>query len=62
MRFALIKDNQTLLFENHVMIITHDNVEAMNELFEKLNSNQLSFKDYFNSSNITVNEILNFEY
>lgn len=62
MRFALIKDNETFLFENHVMIITHDNVEVLNELFEKLNSNQLSFKDYFNSSNITVNEILNFEY
>jgi len=62
MRFALIKDNENFLFENHVMIITHDNVEVLNELFEKLNSNQLSFKDYFNSSNITVNEILNFEY
>jgi adenine-specific DNA-methyltransferase len=62
MRFALIKDNETFLFENHVMIITHDNVEVLYELFEKLNSNQLSFKDYFNSSNITVNEVLNFEY
>ena len=62
MRFALIKDNETFLFENHVMIITHDDVMVLNELFEKLKSNQLSFKDYFNSSNITVNEILNFEY
>jgi hypothetical protein len=62
MRFALIKDNKTFLFENHVMIITHDDVKVLNELFDKLNSNQLSFKDYFNSSNITVNEILNFEY
>jgi adenine-specific DNA-methyltransferase len=62
MRFALIKGNKSFLFENHVMIITHDDIDALNELFEKLNSNQLSFKDYFNSSNITVNEILNFEY
>ena len=62
MRFALIKNNKTFLFENHVMIITHDDVKVLNELFKKLKSNQLSFKDYFNSSNITVNEILNFEY
>jgi adenine-specific DNA-methyltransferase len=62
MRFAIIKDNETFLFENHVMIITHSDTNLLNELFEKLNTNQLSFKDYFNSSNITVNEILNFEY
>ena len=62
MRFALIKENNTFLFENHVMIITHDDVKVLDELFERLMSNQLSFEDYFNSSNITVNEVLNFEY
>jgi adenine-specific DNA-methyltransferase len=62
MRFALIKDNETFLFENHVMVITHDNINMLDELYNKLLSNEISFEDYFNSSNITVNEVLNFEY
>lgn len=62
LRFALIKENKTFLFENHVMVITHDDVRLLDELFEKLKDDKISFKDYFNSSNITVNEILNFEY
>lgn len=62
MRFTIIKNNQNYLFENHVMVITHNNVETLDELFNKLKTNKLSFNDYFNSSNITINEILNFEY
>ena len=62
MKFALIEDNETFLFENHVMVITHNDINMLNELYDKLTSNDLSFEDYFNSSNITVNEILNFEY
>lgn len=62
MRFCLIKNNTSYLFENHVMIITHKNMEMLEELYEKLMSNQLNFSDYFNSSNITIKEILNFEY
>lgn len=62
MRFSLIENNKNYLFENHVMIITHKDIRILKELFNKLKSNELSFNDYFNSSNITVNEILNFEY
>jgi hypothetical protein len=62
MKFSLITDNKNYLFENHVMIITHKDVKMLYELFDKLKSNEISFLNYFNSSNITVNEILNFEY
>lgn len=62
MRFSLIKNNKCFLFENHVMIITHDDSKMLDELFEKIKNKSLSFENYFNSSNITVNEILNFEY
>jgi adenine-specific DNA-methyltransferase len=61
-KFSLIKENDKFLFENHVMIITHDDEEKLNELYYKLKSNELSFNNYFNSSNITIHEILNFEY
>lgn len=61
-KFSIIKDNNTFLFENHVMIITHPDIDKLDELYNKLISNEISFKDYFNSTNITVNEILNFEY
>lgn len=62
MRFSLIKNNQNYLFENHVMVITHTDVKLLEELYEKLKSNSISFQNYFNSTNITINEILNFEY
>jgi len=61
-KFSLIKKNDKFLFENHVMIITHDEEDKLDELFYKLKFNELSFNDYFNSSNITIHEILNFEY
>jgi adenine-specific DNA-methyltransferase len=61
-RYSIIKDNDKFLFENHVMIITHDDVNKLDELYFNLKTDKISFKDYFNSSNITVNEILNFEY
>ena len=37
-------------------------VNKLDELYFNLKTDKISFKDYFNSSNITVNEILNFEY
>ena len=62
MKFALIENNDSYLFENHVMVITHENKEMINELYEMMVGGHISFQDYFNSTNITVNEILNFEY
>jgi hypothetical protein len=62
MKFALIEDNDSYLFENHVMVITHENKEMIKELYEMMVGGHISFEDYFNSTNITVNEILNFEY
>lgn len=62
MKFALIENNDSYLFENHVMVITHENKEMIKELYEMMVGGHISFQDYFNSTNITVNEILNFEY
>jgi len=62
MKFALIEDNDSYMFENHVMVITHENKEMIKELYDMLVGGHISFQDYFNSTNITVNEILNFEY
>ena len=62
LKFALIKDNRSFVFENHVMILTHSNTKVLTELYEKLKKGEISFLDYFNSTNITVNEILNFVY
>jgi adenine-specific DNA-methyltransferase len=61
-RFALIQSNNNFLFENHVMIITHKDVKKLKELYQMISSKKISFQDYFNSTNLTINEILNFEY
>ena len=62
LKFYLIEDNSKYVFENHVMIITHKDLNDLKELYGILLSNELNFKEFFNSSNITVKEILNFKY
>lgn len=62
MKFTLIENNENYLFENHVMTITHPKIDKLRELYNKLISNELAFQEYFNSTNITISEILNFEY
>lgn len=62
MRAILLENNNNYVFENHVMIITHEKIEKLRELYAILIQEKVNFKEYFNSTNITSKEILNFRY
>lgn len=62
MRAVLLENNTTHVFENHVMIITHSDIDKLRELYNVLIEEKVNFKEYFNSTNITTKEILNFRY
>ena len=57
-----IKDNENYVFENHVLVITHDDIEKLKELNEVILNLSTEFSKFFNSSNLTATELLNFSY
>lgn len=61
LRFYLIKDNKDFVFENHVIIITHSELNKLEKLYTYLTDekNDLIIKKYFKSTNISKNEVYN---
>jgi hypothetical protein len=58
----LILDNKRYVFENHVLIITHEDVEMLKELNDYMVNFSYEFSKFFNSTNLTAKELLNFSY
>lgn len=61
-RHFLILDNERYVFENHVLIITHENVDMLKELNDYMTNFGGEFSKFFNSTNLTTKELLNFSY
>jgi tRNA1(Val) A37 N6-methylase TrmN6 len=62
MKHCLLLDNENYVFENHVLVITHDDIEKLKELNEVILNLSTEFSKFFNSSNLTATELLNFSY
>jgi len=57
-RFAIIENND-YIFENHIIYITHTDLEKLKLLYEILKSNVEPIKKILNSSNLTKTEVEN---
>lgn len=62
MRHVLLLDNNNLVFENHVLVITHDDPQKLIELDNIITTNIDQFSQYFNKTNLTATELLNYKY
>lgn len=62
MKHFLLLDNENYVFENHVLIITHEDVEKLKELNEIIKNSSDNFGKFFNSNILTAAELLNFSY
>jgi adenine-specific DNA-methyltransferase len=62
MRHFLLLNNDEYVFENHVLIITHKDVDKLKELNDVILDSSEGFNKFFNSSNLTSTELLNFSY
>ena len=62
MKHCLILNNNKLVFENHIIVITHDDIEMLKDLNEVITNNIEAFSQYFVSSNISTTELLNYTY
>jgi len=60
-KYHLILDNDKYIFENHVIVITHESKEKLIELYNKFKNNKLDkyFQLFFNSSNLSITELNN---
>lgn len=59
-KFHYIKNNNRYIFENHVLVMTHDDTEMLDKFYNNLRSgiyNEL-LVSFFNSSNLTKGELL----
>ena len=59
-KFYFVKDNQNYIFENHVLVLTHPDLDMLEKFYKNLKSgiyNEL-LNSFFNSSNLTKGELL----
>lgn len=59
-KFYFVKDNQNYIFENHVLVLTHPDLDMLKKFYKNLKSgiyNEL-LNSFFNSSNLTKGELL----
>jgi adenine-specific DNA-methyltransferase len=59
-KYLFIKDNNKFIFENHVLVMTHEKIEYLEEFHSKLESGYYDdmLLSFFNSSNLTKTELL----
>ncbi len=62
MNVYLLLNNDKYVFENHVLIITHDDIEKLKELNKIITDPNVGFNKFFNSTCLTATELLNFSY
>lgn len=60
-KYCLILDNEKYVFENHVLVITHEDKNMLLSLYKKLKNGTLNkyFQLFFNSSNLSIDELNN---
>jgi hypothetical protein len=59
-KFYFVKNNQNYIFENHVLVLTHPDLDMLEKFYNNLKSgiyNEL-LNSFFNSSNLTKGELL----
>lgn len=58
-KMALLENNETTVFENHVIYITHNNKKKLKSLYKYLFNNKSEVESILNSANITKTEVEN---
>ena len=64
LKFYYIKNNIEYVFENHVLVITHNDLSELDTLYKKFKNGDFEkyIELYFNSSNLSAEEVLNLPY
>lgn len=59
-KFHYVLDNKNFVFENHVLVLTHENKLLIDKFYKKLKSGYYDdlLNSFFNSSNLTKSELL----
>lgn len=59
-KFCYIRNNKNMIFENHVLILTNENLELLEKFYFNLKSGIYDnlLNSFFNSSNLTKSELL----
>jgi hypothetical protein len=63
-KYYYLKNNTEYVFENHVLVITNEDKSKLDILYSKLKNNDFEkyISLYFNSSNLSAEEVLNLPY
>lgn len=63
-KFFLVEDNKDFIFENHVLVVTNNDINKLRKFYNKLKSGDYDkyINLYFNSSNLSAEELLNLPY
>lgn len=59
-KFHYVRNNKNMIFENHVLVLTNDNLELLDRFYINLKSGMYDklLNSFFNSSNLTKSELL----
>jgi hypothetical protein len=57
-RFSLIENNE-YVFENHIIYVTHENIDILRKLYNFLIENTDEVEKLLNSTNLTKTEVEN---
>lgn len=59
-KFFFVKDNTDMIFENHVLVLSHNDMNLLEDFYKRLKSGNYDtlLKSFFNSSNLTKSELL----
>jgi len=64
LKFYYLKNNIEYVFENHILVITNKDISKLKKLYSKLKNGDFDkyIPLYFNSSNLSAEEVLNLPY
>lgn len=59
-KFHYVRNNKNMIFENHVLVLTNNNLELLDKFYSNLKSGSYDklLNSFFNSSNLTKSELL----
>ena len=59
-KYILIKENKNMIFENHVLVLTHKDIEMLDKFYSNMKSGMYDelLLSFFNTSNLTKGELL----
>jgi adenine-specific DNA-methyltransferase len=60
LKYYFVKNNTKLIFENHLLVLTHDDINMLDKFYTSLKSGiyEELLTSFFNSSNLTKSELL----